>query len=475
MNLPALIITGIMTASSIGGVTVTDNKQQSKFLDQTGVFPKEITLYKDSRLYYADGVEHISEGIPFTEGQTTYIPVDDILSLFEIGLGWDDNLHAISLSNESSISYISVGSNLYWINGEQYEAPASTISENGIVYMPVETLSYFSGCRINILDSIIPFLAGKRELPDPSIITDKYRLPGDKVNIDGYMAIVDNIGMEIISMSDDESVDYADAVNSCAKVLPNSVNVYDILVPTSAEFYAPTKLAPNQTASIKRAYEQLDGRVIPINAVKNLWLHADEKIYLNTDHHWTHLGAYYAYEALMANKGEIISPLQNFEQNNLNNYVGSMRSVFDKFDLTAQPEILERFLPSVNITGGCTYNDMYMQEYVADVKPITPEYDQYYTFISGDNPLTVFTTDVNNGKKALLIKDSYGDSFATWILNNYSEVYIVDPRYFNGFWGHENIFKLKDFYELVQFDDLIFTNYVESMSKDLVKGIRNFL
>ena len=59
---------------------------------------------------------------------------------------------------------------------------------------------------------------------------------------------------------------------------------------------------------------------------------------------------------------------------------------------------------------------------------ITGESAKYMAFIQGDKPLIKMTTNVGNGQKILLIKESYGNAFAPFLLENFSEVYVLDPR-----------------------------------------------
>ena len=54
--------------------------------------------------------------------------------------------------------------------------------------------------------------------------------------------------------------------------------------------------------------------------------------------------------------------------------------------------------------------------------------NKYLAFISGDQPLEKITTGVTNGKKILVIKESFGNAFVPFLCNNYQEVYVVDPR-----------------------------------------------
>ena len=75
----------------------------------------------------------------------------------------------------------------------------------------------------------------------------------------------------------------------------------------------------------------------------------------------------------------------------------------------------------------------------------------YGTFLHGDNPLTIIKNpDIDSSKKVVVIKESYGNAFAPLLTQNYGEVYVIDPRYFND--------NLSDFVDKHKITDVIFIN-----------------
>lgn len=80
-----------------------------------------------------------------------------------------------------------------------------------------------------------------------------------------------------------------------------SVPVYFGLIPSAAEVWADRLPAGAPTADeqaiIEEMYSAVQAQTVdlctPLNA------HRDEELYYRTDHHWTSLGAYYGYTALM--------------------------------------------------------------------------------------------------------------------------------------------------------------------------------
>jgi hypothetical protein len=56
----------------------------------------------------------------------------------------------------------------------------------------------------------------------------------------------------------------------------------------------------------------------------------------------------------------------------------------------------------------------------------------YLVFLGGDAPMLRVETSVKNGKRAILIKNSYGNAFAPYLVAHYEELIFLDYRRFTG-------------------------------------------
>ncbi len=422
---------------------------------------KVMALYAGERRFDINGESYELSDDILLYYSNIFIPVDDILPKCGYALGWDGNLPATVAVKDEMVSYIIVDSPVMWVGAERFEYDLPTMVYHDRLYMSLAMFSDLTGFYVTLEGKLEETEFNKRDLLYSTVVTDNYRLPNANISYASGVTMAGTFAFERVGISNANAVNYAHVVNAVAAALPK-VKTYNIVVPTSAEFYAPKEMAPNQTNAIRTVYSTLAPNVIPINAVKPLMEHADEKIYFSTDHHWTQRGAYYAYKAFATNKGWTVPELSEFATLNSHTHVGSFAnfargtSVADK--IRANAELLERFLP-VDQVNGSTYRDMYMTRKIGNITPVSTTTNSYSCFIGGDNPLTVMTTNVNNGKKLVIIKESFGNAFATWAVNNYQEVYVIDPRKFNGFGGNTARFNLVDFYNFVQFDDLVIINY----------------
>lgn len=92
-------------------------------------------------------------------------------------------------------------------------------------------------------------------------------------------------------------VGYAQAANKYKEVFGDKVNIYCMVIPTAVEFYCPDKVKKRtnqQLPTIRNVVAHLNPGVKPVDVYTTLGKHANEDIYLRTDHHWSPLGGYYA-------------------------------------------------------------------------------------------------------------------------------------------------------------------------------------
>lgn len=201
-------------------------------------------------------------------------------------------------------------------------------------------------------------------------------------------------------------------------------NVVLGLIPSAAEIWKEKLPAGagswDQTALL--AQSQVDFR----NA---LAAHADEPIFYRTDHHWTTLGAFYGANALLDSLGK--EPLKE------NNFTPETAS--DSFNGTLysqsgihwlEPDNMEFWVQEEGLTvtswrtGKEEPASLYDRTYLE-------KKDKYSSFLGGNQPLCVIKNEnVTDGSKLLLVRDSYSDALAPFLAQRFSEVHLLDLRYY---------------------------------------------
>ena len=157
----------------------------------------------------------------------------------------------------------------------------------------------------------------------------------------------------------------------------------------------------------------------------------DSYIYYRTDHHWTTLGAYYAYRTWMIARGETPWQLDDFKVEPISH--SFLGTVYSKANYPfAKPDTMYRYCPvKEDIQVTVTYNQeeipytsLYMEEYLS-------QKDQYPVYLNGNQAVTRIRTNAEDERKLLIVKDSYANSLAPFAVNHFREVQMIDLRYFN--------------------------------------------
>ncbi len=245
---------------------------------------------------------------------------------------------------------------------------------------------------------------------------------------------------------------YVNAVNNYASDLPG-VRVYSLVAPTASEFYTPENFS-DYNASQEDDIVDMNSKlhnVTGINVCPALLSHKKETIYTRTDHHWMSLGAYYAAKEFASAAGVPFLELSQYTRLTKPDYVGTLYTFSgNNADLLSDPEDFIYYVPKKQDYKteyyDYAFNYVYEGDLFVDVQ-VTSEY--YSTFISGDAYSVKITTGVKNGRRCLVVKDSYGDAFVPFLTGSFEEVYVVDMRYFQR--------NLVNFVNEMGITDLLFT------------------
>jgi hypothetical protein len=282
--------------------------------------------------------------------------------------------------------------------------------------------------------------------------------PGEEVN---NLFIVEGRAMEIFGGNCKMAESYAKTINKYqAELGSTGVHIYDVAVPSSIEFFAPNqyrKQYSTEKKNIDCVYGALDPAIKGVDAHGALLAHTRENIYFRTDHHWTGLGAYYAYTAYCESAGLTALRLDQMEHKQKTGYLGSLYWLTRDARLKDAPDTVDYWKIPGTYKSTC-YNKgdqtkgMKGSIYAEGASGA----NGYGVFLGGDWPLMKIENDVKNGKKCVLVKNSYGNPFATYLPYHYETVYVIDYRYYTG--------SLKQLVIDEKITDLVFLNGVFSIN-----------
>ena len=190
-----------------------------------------------------------------------------------------------------------------------------------------------------------------------------------------------------------------------------------------------------------------------VNSYSEIYSHRKEYLYFKSDHHWTQLGAYYAYRAFAESVGLTPTPLSDMQHEVINDdFQGSMYSFTGDARVKSFPDSVEVYYPTKAATMTVTRRDGSTRTYD---RLIISEYGSYLSFIASDNPFTVINVPSNPQDRSILVlKDSYGNAFVPFLAEHYGNIIVIDPRYCD-----ENIAQTYKNYGLT---DILFVGNIQS-------------
>lgn len=262
---------------------------------------------------------------------------------------------------------------------------------------------------------------------------------------------------------------YAAALNAFREQLDDNVKIYSMVVPTAGEYYLPDKYDDYNAShqkSIDSINEQLNEGITPVDAIGELWNHIDEPIYTRTDHHWQPLGAYYAAKTFAEAAGVPFADISTMEQVDIEGYVGTMYSFTESANILSDPETFTYYKPT-NSYKTFYYDRAYNFDYEFPFFVKMPVSGSYSTFMAGDDKIVRIETDVDNGRKLLVFKDSYGNAEIPFYFGSFEEIYVCDMRYFSP--------NAIEFIKEHEITDLLFTMCTFSAVGTNAKGLVNVL
>ena len=249
---------------------------------------------------------------------------------------------------------------------------------------------------------------GKRESVGVYICKDKYLM--DKFTSYSKKQLVANA---------------AALVDLQEKLAAEGISMNTILVPMAAQVLTDKLPAYAPVADYAVILQVLtDAGVDTTDVLSALVAHSSENIYYRTDHHWTSLGAYYAYCAWRG-----IEP-------NVDEWTQEV--LCDDFYGTTWNKVPLPTVPAEEITAwykhinrSVSYNNgQYETDSIYERKYLSGS-DQYAVFLNSNQAQTVIEGSGKSGK-LLLIKDSYGNTFSQFPVEDYAEVHVLDLRFFKG-------------------------------------------
>lgn len=208
-------------------------------------------------------------------------------------------------------------------------------------------------------------------------------------------------------------------------LVPDAANVLNHSLPSLAK-------PEDQTQMFSMVRKDLGDSVEWIDVSTELNKHKTEKIYYKTDHHWTTLGAFYAFQAAAPSlgiEGDLSGKYVSYAVSDSFNGMLASKSGVN----LGEKEQIDIYVPTEEDTDLIVdYVDEGKRSTSLYDSPKLKEKDQYTVFLGGNSSLLDIRTVSTSTKRLLLVKDSFANSFIPFLTPYYREIVVVDPRYYSG-------------------------------------------
>ncbi len=277
----------------------------------------------------------------------------------------------------------------------------------------------------------------------------------DEMLRDGTLIALGNMVFTAQGFSQGDTDSYAEICNEfCRELSEQGVRFFNLPVPTAvgvlvASDFLPELKCADQSKMLRYLFAREDEEIHKVNVFNNLLAHKDEYIYFRGDHHWTALGAYYAYEVFCGEAGFTPVPLSAYEEVNMGTFQGTLYWRAGARDLW-EDELIAYVPPGEVSMSISTYPSL--KDPVQDRSDKDPS-SKYNVFIAGDNDTTVLTNPaLPEDSCCIIIKDSFGNPFTIYLAQHYHRVVILDYRHAGR--------KLLDYVQEYQPQDVILLNSI---------------
>ena len=295
--------------------------------------------------------------------------------------------------------------------------------------------------------------------------------------VGGYYLVGDT-AYELYYFNENNAKVYASLINRAAAKLKGQARVYDLVIPLHYTFALGTevqdelKVADGQRV-MNYIYSGLSDDVTAVDVYTALMAHREEYLFFRTDHHWTATGAYYAYDAFCRRGGITPTPLTDYRHMTFGGFLGTMYSKSESPSaMKNNPDTVDAFIPIGTNTMYIYDENGERTKYTGGI--VREDTDTFYVsagskyncFTMGDHPLIEIHNEQvaadRRGTSVMLVKESFGNAFAPFLVDSYEYVYIIDYRYYGG--------DLTDFVTAKGVEDVIFLNNVVATTESTRLG-----
>ncbi len=156
------------------------------------------------------------------------------------------------------------------------------------------------------------------------------------------------------------------------------------------------------------------------------------QVFYRTDHHWTAYGAYSGYRELGGALGFSPNSEDVYTKTPYPGFYGTTYSTSGFWNIPSENiEVWDNPSNDDSLSVKITDGDKVIEQKDMFFYSHLDEDDKYPVYLDGNHPYTVIKNPkADSGKKLMVIKDSFAHSLVPFLADHYSEIIMVDLRYF---------------------------------------------
>lgn len=224
-----------------------------------------------------------------------------------------------------------------------------------------------------------------------------------------------------------------DCINTLADLCPDQ-DISFMLVPNSISVMSDKLPSVNATQdqqkTIDKVAQTLDKRInfyCPMVDMKQA-AQSGVQVFYKTDHHWTSDGARIGFDGLMKAMGEEKLRAE-YSVKELDGFLGTLYSKAPS--ATAQTETIKLYTDK-NTSLSVNYVDQKKTSDTIFDSSFENKKDKYSTFFGGNYAtVRISSSGAQQNKKVLILKDSYANCAMPYFTSMYSDVTMIDLRYYH--------------------------------------------
>ena len=209
----------------------------------------------------------------------------------------------------------------------------------------------------------------------------------------------------------------------------NNIKANILLIPTASSINSNDLPSGSYNVNQEELLKELSSKFNNQNfiSIYESLKESNENLYFNTDHHWNAYGAYIGYK-------EICNHVLNKEPESFSyetksdSFYGTMYSKSGAFWVKAD-SIIE-MKPNEEINVQVTYDASTTANSVFSENRLN-EKDKYMYYLDGNHSHVSIQTNIQNKRKAIIIQDSYAHILVPYLISEYEQIEVFDPRYYH--------------------------------------------